>query len=365
VNVVTDSNIGGAGLVLINYLKAANRRDFDHTVIVPSGSMLLPRLNALGVRAVEMPGIAERSFAPKQTRAFLEEFRALRPDLVHTHASLSARVAARVYGKCGIIYTRHCAYELTRRQTSFPLRQIAGFVNNRLADRIIAVSPAARENLADTGANPARIVTLLNGVEPVRVLSDAEKRAARVKLGLREDEFVCAIIARLEDVKGHRYVLEAARELAALPLRIVVAGTGSREAELRELARDLPNVLFTGFLSDIAELENVMDLQLNASYGTETSSLSLLEGMSLGVPAVVSDFGGNPCLITDGENGLVVPKRDARALAEAVRRVYGDRALYGEMSRRARETYEARFTARILAENIENVYRSVCNEKKG
>jgi glycosyltransferase involved in cell wall biosynthesis len=57
-------------------------------------------------------------------------------------------------------------------------------------------------------------------------------------------------------------------------------------------------------VSEIYKIENIMDLQINASYGTEATSLSLLEGMCLGVPAVVSDFGGNPYVIEDGKTAF-------------------------------------------------------------
>ncbi|MFR6187280.1 MAG: glycosyltransferase [Lawsonibacter sp.] len=69
--------------------------------------------------------------------------------------------------------------------------------------------------------------------------------------------------------------------------------------------------------SDVAALLNILDVQLNASYGTEATSLALLEGMSLGLPTIASDYGGNPWLVTDGENGLLFPSRDSQAMAKA------------------------------------------------
>lgn len=67
-----------------------------------------------------------------------------------------------------------------------------------------------------------------------------------------------------------------------------------------------------GFRSDVAALLSILDVQLNASYGTEATSMALLEGMSLGLPSIVSDYGGNPWLVKDGDNGLIFPSRTAR-----------------------------------------------------
>ncbi|MDR1588652.1 MAG: glycosyltransferase [Oscillospiraceae bacterium] len=366
VNVITDSNIGGAGLVLINFMRNTDATAFSHCVILPEGSMLAPRLRELGVELREMAGIAERSFSPRATGAFLRAFKELAPDVVHTHASLSARIAARLYGKCATVHTRHSVFDVRRALTVFPFRQILGAVNNSLSDIIVAISPAARDYLTVTGTSPAKIVTMMNGVEPVRTLTDAEKAEVRRRYAVGGDGLCCAIVARLEPYKGHEYVLEAAALLRELPVWFIIAGTGSIADGLEEKSRalGLKSCVFTGFVPEIWEIENIMDIQINASYGTEASSLSLLEGMSLGKPAVVSDFGGNPYLISHGENGLIVPGRNAAALAGAIRELSLDRGKYAYMSRRAREIYGEEFTAEIPVRKVEQIYRELAGRKK-
>ncbi|MDR0445987.1 MAG: glycosyltransferase [Oscillospiraceae bacterium] len=361
INVITDSNIGGAGLVLVNFMRRSDKTEFCHRVILPEGAQLTPRLRELGIDTLEIPGIDARSFSPGAVRTFHRLFKELRPDIVHTHASLSARVAARLYGRCKTVHTRHCAFDIRRALTVFPLRALLGAMNNALSDVIIAISPAARDNLTDMGTSPDKIVTMMNGVEPVPRLTDAEIAAVRAQYGVADGELVAVLIARIETYKGHEYVIDAAARLGDLPLRFIFAGTGSAEAELRESvrARGLDNCVFTGFVSDVGALENIADIQLNASYGTETSSLALLEGMSLGVPSIVSDFGGNPSLVFDGENGIIVPRRDADALADAIRRLCEDARLRGQISRRAGEIYAERFTAQAPVRKVETIYRAL------
>ena len=139
-------------------------------------------------------------------------------------------------------------------------------------------------------------------------------------------------------------------------------GRRTCEEELKGLAKSLgieENVAFLGFVQDVSSVLSVLDLQVNASWGTEATSLALLEGMSVGVPALVSDYGGNPYLIHDGINGLVFPARDAAALAAAVRRCMDDRAMLERLGRGAYDDWATRLTANIFAENTENVYRRV------
>ncbi len=360
INVISDSNIGGAGKMLLGFLKLASKTEFEHLVIIPKESLLVPELENLGIKYIELERIGEKSFSIGAIKLFFDVFKRFKPDIVHTHASLSARIAARMYGKCKIVHTRHSVFDQSKAKKSFPLKQISGFLNNTFSDVIIAVSPAAMENVVETGTNPKKVTVVFNGVDEVCALSEMEKETVLKKYGLQKTDFICAIIARLESVKGHEYVLRAAKLLEQHEnIKILIAGTGGIEAELKKTAAELgvKNVIFTGFIKEIHEIENIMHLQLNASYGTEATSISLLEGMSLGKPALVSDFGGNPYVIADGENGLVVPKCNESALAEGILRIYSDKELYDKLSDGSKNIFNERFTSEAMVKGIEDVYR--------
>lgn len=366
IHVISDTNIGGAGKILISLLEYFDRSRYDITVILPRGSLLIPELGRIGVPYGEADGIDDRSYSGDAVKQLCALFEELEPDIVHTHAALSARVAARRYGKCAIVHTRHSVFDQPAWKKRFPGRQLCGFINRHYSDRIIAVSPAARDNLTETGTDPDMIDVVFNGVEPAKRLDDGERAAVREKFGLSRGDFVCAIIARLEEVKGHSYVIEAARALEKEypDIKFIIAGTGSVGEELKKSAAGLSNVIFTGFIKTIYEIENVMDVQLNMSWGTEATSLSLLEGMSLGVPAIVSDFGGNPYVIENGVNGIVVPSRDAGALRDAILRLKAERELYTAMSVAARRIYGERFTAGAMARGVERIYERLIAQKE-
>jgi len=149
-------------------------------------------------------------------------------------------------------------------------------------------------------------------------------------------------------------------------VRRLVAGTGAFEEELKAKTQEMDlsdRVVYLGFQSDVAAVLSVLDLQLNASYGTEACSMSLLEGLSMGLPAVVSTYGGNPWLIDDGEVGLLFENRNSAALAACIARLMDEPQTLERMKSRAIEVFSQRFTAEIFAKNTENVYYKVLEGK--
>lgn len=367
-NVISDSNVGGAGRVLLNYLRYADTSEFETLIAVPRGSLLVPPLTEAGGTVYEVDGLAERSYHRDDVKTLEKLIDELSPDIVHTHGALSGRIAGRKCGKA-VIYTRHSVFPVPAKLRCPPGRWVNKLVNEHYADHIIAVSPAAAENLTDAGISPKKITVILNGVAPVERIPEAERAALRESLGIGPDEFAAGIAARIEPYKGHLLIAEAAEALRAegRRLKILVAGTGSYEDELRREVekRGLSDtMLLLGFRGDVGALLSILDVQLNASWGTEATSLALLEGMSMGVPSIVSDYGGNPWLVRDGDNGFVFPSRDAAALAKALARAMDEPETLAQMRTRAAEVFRERFTGEIFAKNIENVYRKTLEEKR-
>lgn len=362
-HILTDSNIGGAGRLLINYLHNFDRSRFDIVVVLPENAALKPLVEAEGYPVWEMQHGRDRSFDRKAVREIRKMIRAFQPDIVHTHSSFSGKLAA---WQCHVkkrFYTRHCAFDPPRALTTFPGRQINGLVNNTLATHIVAVAEAAKKNLTDTGVDPKKIRVIINGVEPMRTAAPAEVQALRSRYRIADTDFVCGISARLEPYKGHRYLLEtAAMVLREHPhVKFLLIGDGSARTALEEQAKSLgvaEHVIFTGFVQDVAPYYALMDVNLNCSIGTETSSLALSEGMSLGIPCIATTFGGNPYMVTDGKNGFLVPERDPAAMAERISALIADPALREKLSAGAREAYTEKFTASAMTRQLEDMYTS-------
>lgn len=361
-NILTDSNIGGAGRLLVNYLRNFDRSEFETAVVLPAGSALKPCIEEVGYPVIEIRNGRDKSMDFAAMREVQQIIREWKPDIVHTHSAFYGKLAAYFCGVKSRFYTRHSAFPPSRKLTTFPGKQINGFVNNTLATDIVAVAQAAADNMTDTGVDAKKITVIINGTDEMRRTTADEQTALKRSLNIADGTFVCGISARLEPYKGHSYLLDTMKTvLASRPDTVLlVIGGGSCDAELKEQANNLgiaDHIRFTGFVDDVAPYYNIMDLNLNCSWGTETSCLALSEGMSLHVPAVVTTYGGNPYMITEGVNGLLVPEKDSAAMAEAMLKIMDDPALRSRLSDGARAMFEQKFTAAAMTRQLENLYR--------
>lgn len=368
IEVSSDTNIGGAGKCLLTLLENFDYSKFEVKALIPRRSLLKPSIEKLGIPVIEVDGIADKSLDFTAVKELKRIFKREKPDIVHTHASMSARIAAKQAG-AKVIYTRHSVFPPSKRISKGIGKIINGIVNNHYADKIIAVAEAAKDNLTDTGIKESKINVILNGVEGLLPVSSDEERIIKKRFELPDGCKAVSIVARLEDIKGHDYFIEAADKLLrkGIKARFYIAGTGSYEQHLKEKVKKLnrqEQIIFTGFISDIDKLMSITDVQANASFGTEATSLALLEGMSLGIPAVVSDFGGNPGVIKNGENGFVVPKQNSEALAEKLEMLLTDEKLYSDMSEKAKEIFERTFTASAMTQKTEALYTEMVKDKE-
>ncbi|MGN1408891.1 MAG: glycosyltransferase [Eubacteriales bacterium] len=360
-NILTDTNIGGAGRLLVNYLHNFDRSKFDVKVVLPRNSQLKPYVEAENWEVMEICGGADKSFDLSAVREIEKLIRLYKPDIVHTHSSFSGKLAAYLTRVPCRFYTRHCAFPQPKKLTTFPGKQLNGFINNVLSTDIVAVAKAAADNLTETGVSGDKITVIINGVEEVRRTTQEEQSELKKTLGIGAGTFVCGISARLEEYKGHKYLLESAKIVTERHPNTVflIIGGGSEEENLKNQAEELgisDKIIFTGFVHDVAPYYNIMRLNLNCSTGTETSSLALSEGMSLSIPAIATTYGGNPYMISDGVNGFLVPERDPVAMADKICLLIESPDLLLKLSSGAREMYEKKFTAAAMTRQLENLY---------
>ena len=85
VNVISDTNIGGAGKCVLTFLKYYDKSKIDLTVIVPEGSLLIPEIEKLGGKYAEVAGIADKSLGGAGISNLKKIFKELKPDIVHSH----------------------------------------------------------------------------------------------------------------------------------------------------------------------------------------------------------------------------------------------------------------------------------------
>ncbi len=210
-------------------------------------------------------------------------------------------------------------------------------------------------------------VVIANGI-PLPPASTPEDRArARTDLGLAPDDFVVGIVARLAAQKAHHVLFEAVARLASSHprLRLVVVGDGVRRAELGSLARRIgiaDRVHFAGVRRDVPRLLPGFDVSCLSSVH-EGVPITAIESMAAGVPVVATDCGALRDMVTDGEEGFLVPVGDAATLADRIATLAANPQLRVRLGARGRYRAERDYRIEQTAKGFERLLTSLVADR--
>jgi len=306
---------------------------------------------------------------PRAFRDALTRIRQWRPHVLHTHlkhADLVGAVAAR---RTGIpqVSTLHVIEDGSTGRTPLPRvkRRLAAAARMSTAHTTIAVSDAQRRWYlgAYRSVDPARVITVPNGVADPRAARDPVRARARTRAGLgcADGDVLILQVAVARPGKGHTTLLEALRKLPDPRIRLVVAGDGPLRAELEASAADLGDrVRFLGHRDDVPDLLVAADIVAHPSE-FEALPTALIEALAAARPVVATAVGGIPEVVT-AETGTLVPAGDPAALARALRHLAADPWHRTALGAAARRRFEAHFDARVWAGRLTDLYASVLRE---
>ena len=285
-------------------------------------------------------------------------------EVVHAHQYTPFFYSALAKPLCGfrpkVILTEHGRHYPDRVS---PLRRAVNrLALDRLADAVTACCRFSAEGLSRTdGFAGARIEIIENGIEVDRYGPPADKALAKADAGLEPDRRYLIHVARHHPVKDQPTLLRgfaaAAPDLPGVDLLMV--GDGPLRAELESLAVELrvpDRVTFLGIRTDIPELMRAADAFALTSL-SEAASLTLLEAMASGLPAVVTNVGGNPEIVRHEREGLLFPRGDASACADAIRRVFSDPELAARLGTAGRARAVERYQ---VGRTVEEYFRLYC-----
>ncbi len=334
-------------------------------------------LEADGVRHLPLRH-ATRSAAPHRDLLALGElrslFRTLRPDIVHTHnpkPGVYGRLAAKAAGVPGIVNTVHGIYalpddRLAKRALVYGLERLAA----ACSDVELVQNPEDVAVLERIGVARSKIRLLGNGVDLRRFdpagIDPAAAAAARQALGAGPGVVVCGAVGRLVREKGYLELIEAAARLRRThpQARLVVVGPAdpakSDGLTPDDLARGTGQggIRFLGERHDVEVLYAAMDLYVLASH-REGFPRSAMEAAAMGLPVVATDIRGCRQVVDHGRTGLLVPPRDAGALAGALAALVEDEPRRRAMGRAGRAKAASQFDQNEVIETTLDAYREV------
>ncbi len=352
VHINTEVAWGGGEAQTCYLIRGLQAQGLQNILIAPPQSSVAERVRELGVEVIELAMRGEWDIpAVVRLTAIL---RRVKPDVLqlHTsHAHALGLLAGRLAGSRPIVATRRMDHEikglLSRRKYCGP-------------DQVVAISEVIRALLIKGGVPPERTSVIYSAVDCTDPYPQGDLRA---ELGLDERGPVIGTVAVLNERKGHRSLFKAVSMLKPRfpQVRLIVAGTGPLEPQLREMAGTLgleEAILFLGFRRDIPQVLNTLDVFVLASQ-KEGLGVALLEAACRGLPIVATRVGGIPEIIEDRSTGLLVPPDDPQSLAEGLQFLIEHPEEGKRLGRNARQYVRDHFSVEAMVAQYISLYEKL------
>jgi L-malate glycosyltransferase len=284
----------------------------------------------------------------------------------HMYAAFQYSVpAALLFGNVKVVYTVHGRLYPEKRTWK---RRILNPLWSLGVEHFVSISEKTREAMVYYDFHPKmRIRVIHNGIQTSTNVECSDIQKTRLSMGLDEKSSIVGTAARLEDIKNISMMLRAVkRVLEVIPdLYLLIAGDGTKTRDLKGEAEKLgvsQRVKFIGLRDDLEVIYPLFDIFLLTSF-TEGISVSLLEAMSHGVPAVVTDVGGNPEVIVEEETGYLVPSDDDALMAVRILELLKDKEMAAEFGKNSRERVMQHFSFQGMMDEYMKLYRTMSEDE--
>ncbi len=361
VHVVHSLEVGGLENGVVNLVNAP-ATGLRHVIIcMTTAGTLRSRLRP-GIEVFSLgktPGHDLRTFV-KLARLL----RRIRPNVVHSRnwATFDAVVAARLARVPVVVHGEH-GRDIADPEGRHPRRNRLRRLCAPLVNRFVTVSHDLRRWLvSDVRISAQKVITIHNGVDTAR-FAPGDRDASRAALSLAPDQPVVGTVGRLDPVKDHAGLIRAfcvlLREYPDAVL--LIAGDGPCRDDLGGLIASLglvEHVRLLGERDDIPRVLAAMDAFVLPSIA-EGISNTILEAMATGLPIVATRVGGNPELVEDGVNGILVPRQDPTALATAIGAYLGDAHLRAVHAKSSRQRAVQQFGLQRMRDAYRDLYSNL------
>lgn len=272
------------------------------------------------------------------------------------HAALAVRVPLREPPP--LVYGRRHAHTVGWRM------RLMDLVATTACQSVVAVSEAtATIARSEHPLQSRKIVAIHSGVELDPASPSAEERTILDELSAGKASLTVLLLSRLRRIKGHDTAIRAASMLAEeIPnLRLLFVGDGPDRDRLESLAREqglLQRLTMVPHMEAVADLMKLADIVIIPSYSDALPKVCI-EAFSAAKPVIASAVGGLNDLISHDDTGILIPPRDSRALAEAIKRLYTQPDAAKSMGDRAQSVYQERFTPEMMVGKYLALYRNL------
>lgn len=378
VHIITRMILGGAQENTLLSVEDQQHLWHDDVTLVtgpaigPEGSLIeRARAHEIDVRVV--PELRREIHPLRDWRSYrhiVRLLREIRPQIVHTHSSkagILGRAAAHrlripvvhtIHGSPFHAFQGRLVYELYRRAERWAAKR---------CDRLISVSDAMTDQYVAAGIAPrSKFVTISSGMEVEPFLNPPKARdEVRRELGFAPEHIVVGKVARLFELKGHEYVIAAARQVVErnTNVRFLFVGDGLlREALSAAISQAglAKHFVFTGLVPPerVPELIAGMDIVVHASL-REGLARVLPQALIAGKPVISYDIDGAREVVLPGETGFLLPPRSVAEMADAILQLAGDPALRERFGQTGRAKFTDQFRHETMSARLREIYQQV------
>jgi len=239
--------------------------------------------------------------------------------------------------------------------------------------KVLSVSNRIRDNLVEQGFDPEVVTTVYDGIDVEKFQKRVNKNREEVleEFKIDNNSYLIGLVGNIREWKGQELLIDSLQILkknvpnfVCLLIGDVAKNTDADVKFKQRLAEKIAEygiedmVIFTGYRSDVPDLVNALDVQINSSIEPDPFPHVILEGMALGKVVIATNLGGAVESIEDGVTGYLVSKDNSQNLAIKIEKVLLDKNSRKNMSIKASERIKMFSMERNVSE-IENIYNGL------
>ena len=362
---IDNLDVGGTQRQLIEYLKHANREEFDlHLINLEANRRdLASEIEALDIpiHNINHSGLINIKTIISVTRILKK----IEPDIVQTYlftADTYGRIAATFAGVPKIICSIR-GMDPWKKSHHLLIDRLLLKVTNVVTVNAANIIPHL-ENVWQTKKLP--VETIYNGIDLKRFEAFRPAEDVRAEFNIPNDATLIGMVGRYTFEKDHESMIESMAQLREqnIDIYFLAMGYGNKHAKLQQMITKHGlegRFILTGQRTDAPDLINAMDICVLASHSEGCPNV-ILEYMAAHKPVIASDVGGCAELVVHEETGFIVPDADVDQFTVQFKKLINDVALRSEMGEKGKIKLDQEFTTDILIEKTEALYNRLLTE---